>query len=65
MIQFIMGLIPNIGAIMEAAGLMMGALAAFLMALGGIFLLIPGEQPEKAIFAAAQFVEKFSKKKPE
>lgn len=65
MIEFITGLIPNLGAIMEAAGLMLGALVAFLMALGGLFLLIPGEQPEKAIFAMAEFVKKFSKKKEE
>jgi hypothetical protein len=38
------------------------AVDAVLLALIALFLLIPGDQPEKALRAVADFVEKFSKK---
>ena len=39
-----------------------GAVYAALMALAAVFLMIPGEQPEKAILSVAKFLERFSKK---
>lgn len=38
------------------------ALNAVVLALIALFLLIPGEQPEKALRSVADFLEKFSKK---
>lgn len=41
---------------------LLAALNAVLLALIALFLLIPGEQPEKALRSVADFLEKFSKK---
>jgi len=40
----------------------LGALTAVLSALIALFLLIPGEQPEKALQAIVDFLKKFSVK---
>lgn len=40
----------------------LGNLSLVLSGLIGLFLLIPGEQPEKALQAALDFIKKFSKK---
>lgn len=41
---------------------LLAALHALLLALVAFFLLIPGDQPEKAIKGVADFLEKFSVK---
>jgi len=38
------------------------SLDAVLLALVALFMLVPGEQPEKAIKSVADFLAKFSKK---
>ena len=38
------------------------AVVAVLSALIGLFMLIPGEQPEKALRGAVEFLAKFSSK---
>lgn len=40
----------------------LGAVSALLSGVIAITLLIPGEQPEKALQAAVDFLKKFSKK---
>lgn len=40
----------------------LGAIHAVILALIGLFMLIPGEQPEKSLQAVASFLGKFSKK---
>ena len=40
----------------------LAAIVAVLSALIGLFMLIPGEQPEKALQAVVDFIAKFSKK---
>ena len=40
----------------------LAAILAVLSALIGLFMLIPGEQPEKALQAVVDFIAKFSKK---
>jgi hypothetical protein len=45
-----------------AAGLVvLGTLTAFLAALYGLFLLIPGDQPDKTIKAIMDFTTKYSR----
>jgi len=39
-----------------------GALDAILLALIALFILIPGDQPEKSIRKIADFIGKFSRK---
>lgn len=41
---------------------LLGAISAALAALIVVFQIIPGEQPEKALQAVVDFIEKFSKK---
>jgi hypothetical protein len=38
------------------------AVVGILTALIGLFMLIPGDQPEKALQGVVDFIEKFSKK---
>lgn len=40
----------------------LGAIIAVLSALIALFLMIPGDQPEKALQSALDFLSKFSKK---
>lgn len=40
----------------------LGAVTALLTALIGLFMLIPGEQPEKFLQGIVDFLSKFSKK---
>jgi hypothetical protein len=51
--------------IIQVALMALGALSAFLLALYNLALVIPGEQPDKAIKAIYDFTLKFSKKKEE
>lgn len=53
-----MDLLSIIAKIQEVAGLV----SMVLVGLIGISMLIPGDQPEKALQAALEFVKKFSKK---
>lgn len=48
--------------IVESALAVVGALSALLAALYGLALLIPGEQPDKAIKALLELTKKISKK---
>ena len=45
--------------------IIIGAVVAILSGIIGIALLIPGEQPEKALQGVVDFLSKFSKKKKE
>ena len=63
--DFILALIPNFSALIQAGLLVLGAFSALLGALGGLFALIPGEQPEKFLFAFAEKVANISRKAPE
>lgn len=40
----------------------LSALVGVLTALIGLFMLIPGEQPEKSLQAVVDFISKFSRK---
>lgn len=53
-----MDLISLIGKAQEIAGLV----GLILTGLIGIAMLIPGEQPEKALQSVLDFIKKFSKK---
>lgn len=44
--------------------LIIAALVGVLTALIGLFMLIPGEQPEKFLQSVVDFLAKFSVKKP-
>ncbi len=48
--------------IVEKGPEILAALNAVLMALIALFLLVPGEQPEKTIQKVADFLGKFSRK---
>lgn len=41
---------------------LLGALVACLTAIAALFMLIPGEQPEKALQSVVDFLKKFSAK---
>lgn len=43
----------------------LGYVSAACLALAALFMMIPGEQPEKALKGIADFVSKFSKKPPQ
>lgn len=51
--------------ILENYSLYITALNAVLVAVIGLCMLIPGEQPEKALQGAVDFLSKFSKKPSE
>lgn len=51
--------------IMEHWQLILNAAIALLTGLVAVFMLIPGEQPEKALRGIADFIEKFSRKPKE
>lgn len=51
--------------LLEKGPVYIAALVAVLSALIGLFLLIPGEQPEKSLQAIVDFLAKFSAKKKE
>jgi hypothetical protein len=53
-----MDLISLIGKVQEVVGMV----SLVLTGLIGIALLIPGEQPEKALQSVLDFIKKFSKK---
>ncbi len=48
--------------ILNQAPMVLAAVVAILTALVSLFLLIPGEQPEKFLKGAADFLAKFSRK---
>jgi hypothetical protein len=51
--------------IIEKGPVYIASIVAVLSALIALFLLIPGEQPEKALQAIVDFLAKFSAKKKE
>lgn len=53
-----MDLIAIISKVQDVAGM----LIMILMGLIGIFMMIPGEQPEKSLQSILDFIKKFSKK---
>lgn len=54
--------LPAIQAIIEKLPLYIAALVGVLTALIGFFMLIPGEQPEKALQKVLDVLTKFSRK---
>lgn len=48
--------------ILQQAPVYIAALIGVLTALIGLFMLVPGEQPEKAMQSVVDFLAKFSKK---
>lgn len=54
-----------LGLIVEHGPAIISALVSVLSALVALFMLIPGEQPEKALQGIVDFVAKFSRKKVE
>lgn len=48
--------------LLAAAALVLGTLTAFLAALYGLFLIIPGDQPDKTIKVILDFTKKISRK---
>jgi hypothetical protein len=55
-------IIEIVKMLVEQGPLFIAAINAVLVALVALFLLIPGDQPEKALKGAADFLAKFSKK---
>jgi hypothetical protein len=55
-------LLANWQNILNAALLVVGAFTGFLGALYALFVLIPGEQPDKTIKAFLDFTSRISKK---
>lgn len=58
----ILPLLANLPAIWAAVLVVLGAVSALLTALVALFVLIPGDQPEKALQALADTVKKISLK---
>jgi hypothetical protein len=54
-LAWLLPLLQNVGSYASAVD-------AVVLALIALFLLIPGDQPEKALRGVADFIEKFSKK---
>lgn len=52
----------TVAEILKQAPMVLTAVVAILTALVSLFLLIPGEQPEKFLKSAADFLAKFSRK---
>ena len=50
------------GWIIANYAIICAAVVSILLGFAAIFMLIPGEQPEKALKAIAAFLEKFSRK---
>lgn len=61
-IDIFMWCAQNYSAVLAAGVVVLGALHGLLLALIALFMLIPGEQPEKFLQGVADFVEKYSKK---
>lgn len=61
-IEFLLEILGNWGAIAGAGLLVVAKGTAFLAAIYAFFLLIPGEQPDKFIKKILDFTEKYSKK---
>ena len=57
-----MELINNLPDIVAAGLVVLGSLLGLVLALIKLFLLIPGEQPEKALRGFADLLEKVSRK---
>jgi hypothetical protein len=55
-------ILPIIVDFLTNAGVYVAAVNAVLLALIALCLMIPGEQPEKALQSAVDFLSKFSKK---
>lgn len=59
------GILNAVKFVAEHASEIILALNGILVGVIGIALLIPGEQPEKALQGVVDFLSKFSKKKAE
>lgn len=57
-----MDVMKILGLILEHGPAVISAVLGVLTALIGLFMLIPGEQPEKALKAIVDVVAKFSRK---
>jgi hypothetical protein len=55
-------LIVLVSWIVSEGPTLLGALIAALTAIIALFMLIPGEQPEKALKKAVEFLSKYSRK---
>lgn len=60
--DFLLALFSNWNGFVLAAMAVIAGLAALLSSLYALFLLIPGEQPDKAIKAVLDFTQKWSSK---
>lgn len=60
--DLVLALVSSYGQIVPAALAVLGALSGLLGSLYALALLIPGEQPDKAIKALLDFTEKYSRK---
>ena len=60
--DFVLGLLDKGPELMTAALVVLGAFTTLLTALIGLFMLIPGEQPEKALQAFVNLLKPFSNK---
>ncbi len=60
--DFVLDLVGKGPELLAAALVVLGAFTAFLTALIGLFMLIPGDQPEKALQAVVDLLKPFSKK---
>ena len=57
-------IIQAVKAVIQYGPDLVASVVAILSGVIGISLLIPGEQPEKALQAVVDFLSKFSKKEP-
>lgn len=60
--ELIQALLANWQEIAAAGVMVLGAVAGLLAALYTLFLLIPGEQPDKTIKGILEFTKRFSRK---
>ena len=58
----IIGLLGQLPQILQSVVVVLGALSALLVALIGVFSLIPGAEPEATLQKFVDFIAKISKK---
>lgn len=56
--------LPVLNWIVSNGPVVLGYIGAALTALIGIFMMVPGDAPEKQLKSVADFIAKFSKKPP-
>jgi len=56
--------LPVLNWIVSNGPVVLGYIGAALSALIAIFMMVPGDQPEKAMQGIVAFISKFSKKPP-